>query len=55
MSTRANIIRDKGRPQKGSYAEGRKSLFFFSLVVRLRAAQLSLVSPVERYKTKFLQ
>ncbi|KXL52393.1 hypothetical protein CLNEO_23270 [Anaerotignum neopropionicum] len=53
MSTRANIIRDKGRPQKGSNAEEGKSLFFFSLVVRLRTVQLSLVPPMERYKLSF--
>lgn len=53
MSTRANIIRDKGRPPKGVNAEERRCLIFFSLVVRLIAVQLSLVSPVERYETFF--
>ncbi len=54
MSTRANIIRDKGRPPKGANAEERRCLIFFSLVVRLIAVQLSLVPPMERYETYFL-
>lgn len=55
MSTRANIIRDRGRPPKGANAEEKKFLIILSLVVRLIAVQLSLVFPMERYETKFLQ
>ncbi|KAF5071766.1 hypothetical protein DSECCO2_208490 [anaerobic digester metagenome] len=53
MSTRANIIRDKGRPPKGANAEERRCLIFFSLVVRLITVQLSLVPPMERYEAFF--
>lgn len=55
MSTRANIIRDRGRPPKGANAEEKKFLVILSLVVRLIAVRLSLVFPMERYETQFLQ